>query len=481
MDSIGRNHRLETAAADLVDNSIDAAATHVLIRFVVARGKVQSLYVVDNGLGIAPDKIDDAMTAGVRRDYDPTELGHFGLGLKAASFSQAGSLTVISRANGSPPVGRRWLASKARESFECDVVGEEFCAREFRRRWRFFDLTIGTIIRWDDIQAFPNVRDEDATSRFITDATTRLEKHLGLVFHRFLEDERIKIGIQTEFGQAGGVGLTAEVKPLDPFGYPRSGAGGYPQSLHAQIDGRAVDVVCHVWPGRSQLPQFRLPGGSPERFQGFYFYRRDRLLQAGGWNNVEVKRRDLQLGRAAIDLDDLLIESNVFRMNPEKSRVETGHEFSRALARARGESGGDLRSYFADAQSAFKQANQRRRARAQVAPLGRGVPPRLRRAVRHELTALPGQEDVDIRWRRLRGDAFFDIDRESGTIWLNAKYRSAVLGDRPSTFNDAPLLKTLVYLLAENLFHGSWLGPKDRDNIDLWQALLTAAAKEEAS
>jgi hypothetical protein len=31
----------------------------------------------------------------------------------------------------------------------------------------------------------------------------------------------------------------------------------------------------------------------------------------------------------------------------------------------------------------------------------------------------------------------------------------------------------------EDVFKGSYLGPKDRDNIDLWQSILTEAADEE--
>jgi hypothetical protein len=41
------------------------------------------------------------------------------------------------------------------------------------------------------------------------------------------------------------------------------------------------------------------------------------------------------------------------------------------------------------------------------------------------------------------------------------------------------VFKTLLFLLVENLFHGAWFGPKDKDNIALWQELLKAAVREE--
>jgi len=73
----------------------------------------------------------------------------------------------------------------------------------------------------------------------------------------------------------------------------------------------------------------------------------------------------------------------------------------------------------------------------------------------------------------------FDIDRDANTIWLNSRYRAIVGRGGQANLNDAPLVKTLLFLLVEGLFHGSYWGPKDRDNLELWQTLLTAAVKEE--
>lgn len=480
MDAIGRNHRLETAVADLVDNAVDAGATQIRVRFVVADDCVRSFYLVDDGRGMSSAAIDAAMVIGGVRQYSDTDLGHFGLGLKASSFSQADSLTVISKAQDTPAVGRRWLTTKASSSFECDIVDTDFCDFEIGRDWGFIDaISSGTVIRWDAVRTFPTGSDASITSRFIQDTTVRLQHHLGLVFHRFIQQGTIRIGIDVEDVSAGVVGPVIEVKHLDPFEYSRPGATGYPRHLRADMVDRPLTVVCHVWPGRSQLPQFRLPGAQPDRFQGLYLYRRDRLLQAGGWNNVEVQRRDLQLARVAIDLDDDLLSAGHFRMNPEKSRVETGPEFADALARGMAEDGKTFKLYIEDAARAFKESNQRTRTRSPIAPLGRGVPPRVRRAVRTELTAVPGVGEVDLRWRTFSDSTFFDIDRGENVIWLNVAYRSLFTGVGNARFNDAPLIKTLVFLLIESLFHGNYMGPKDRDNFELWQTLLTVAATAE--
>jgi len=99
--------------------------------------------------------------------------------------------------------------------------------------------------------------------------------------------------------------------------------------------------------------------------------------------------------------------------------------------------------------------------------------------VERELNSLSGYEDVDLRWRHFTEDIFFDIDRDGNTIWLNSRYRTVVAGEGHANFNDAPLVKTLLFLLVQDLFHGSHWGPKDKDNLELWQTLLTVAVKEE--
>jgi len=41
------------------------------------------------------------------------------------------------------------------------------------------------------------------------------------------------------------------------------------------------------------------------------------------------------------------------------------------------------------------------------------------------------------------------------------------------------LIKTLLFLLYEDIFRGLAVGAKDRDNVFLWNEILTAAADAE--
>src|SRR5207248_876268 len=92
------------------------------------------------------------------------------------------------------------------------------------------------------------------------------------------------------------------VKALDPFGYPTTGNLQYPRTFTVSIDGcDAIQLAAHIWPAKSNLEQYKGIGSVIER-QGFYFYRNDRLVQAGGWNGFRQPEHHLSLARVAVDL-----------------------------------------------------------------------------------------------------------------------------------------------------------------------------------
>jgi hypothetical protein len=476
LDALGRNHSLATALADLVDNSIDAGASHVLIRFVQQGSRLVGLYVVDDGRGIAPDAIDIAMTVGGRRNYTGADLGRFGLGLKAASFSQAASLTVLSRAAGHDAVGRRWLLDPGRRGFHCDKVPAAFAVVELDRDWPISLRRSGTVVRWDGVRSFPVSTDREHTDEFVTRTISDLQGQLGLMFHRILADGRVSLSINiedVEYGQ----GVSAMVKPVDPFGYPVP-PPGWPKDLIAEAGSARLTLRCHIWPGRSNLPEYRLPGGAESR-QGLYFYRRGRLLHAGGWEGVHARDKKLQLARVAIDIDGDM--AGLLEMNPEKSRVSAGPHFARAVSAARAADGTGINEYLQAAEQIWTQTNKRATAkRSAVIPPGRGIHPRVSREIRDELPQL-NDDPLNIQWKPFSSDDFIEVDRSTRTLWLNQTYRRALLGGRRGGLNDLPVLKALLFLLAEHVFQGSHLGSRDKDDIELWQEILTAAARAEKS
>jgi hypothetical protein len=71
----------ETAKFELIANSLDAGATNIEIIYVEAEGK---LLIIDDGKGMSKNTLFSSMSFGVDRDYDRTDTGHFGMGLKTA-------------------------------------------------------------------------------------------------------------------------------------------------------------------------------------------------------------------------------------------------------------------------------------------------------------------------------------------------------------------------------------------------------------
>jgi DNA topoisomerase VI subunit B len=93
-------YSISEAIADLVDNSIDAQARHVLVRFVRTQEKIVRVLIADDGRGMDDRKLSEAMRFGSRSDKSTDALGKYGFGLKTASLSQARAVTVLSKHEG---------------------------------------------------------------------------------------------------------------------------------------------------------------------------------------------------------------------------------------------------------------------------------------------------------------------------------------------------------------------------------------------
>jgi len=110
-------YSMETAVADLIDNSITAGASNIDIRFSWNDGDPW-LAIVDDGYGMDSDELTNAMRLGSKNpleERDKEDLGRYGLGLKTASFSQCRKLTVISKV-GESIEGREWNLNSQQDS-----------------------------------------------------------------------------------------------------------------------------------------------------------------------------------------------------------------------------------------------------------------------------------------------------------------------------------------------------------------------------
>lgn len=470
--AIGRHHTLETAVADLVDNSIDAGASHVLVRFMMEGARPVGLQVIDDGNGMDTAAIDNAMTYACRRDYDGRALGHFGIGLKAASLSQANTLLVWSTKYGSPTVGRRLR----RETIDSGPVVEEFATSDAATRMQAtpvdFSLDTGTVVEWQDVQTFLTSASDDDQTRWVSTKTQRLLEHLGLVFHRILARGTISLQIDTFdiVNQMSGAARTA--LPIDPFGYLVTPRFGYPKELPVVVRQARGAARLHVWPHRDRQIGYGQSGRSEILTQGFYVYRNDRLLQAGGWNGLANESSELCYARVEFDLDPALEEHVV--INPEKAGTSFDDELRAAFVGGHDGGGTSFTEFLRDARDEARASRQRESIPIQAPSASTGLPATVRAALSQN-TVPSTQDPVEIKWRMLSAGEVYRIDVRDQALILNALYREAIVGRRSLDIEDAPLVKSLLLLLLADHFLGTGSGARRKREDAAWQAVLLAA------
>lgn len=476
VNSLGANHTLESAIADLIDNSIDAQATSVSVRLLTRSDRLTQVEILDNGKGMDDSAIDAAMTIGHRRDYHEGDLGHFGMGLKAASFGHSDVLTVWSSKYGATPVGRRIRRADFSRDFTCEVLSADAAAGRGDERQIVLDSAEGTSVIWTDVRNTYRGRSAEEARRWLAIRNDALRAHLGVTFHRLLADEKLQIDVLVDELDEVLAGPGIPVMPINPFGYAQSGHPDYPKNLIVETGDTRVRLACHIWPAKSDVTGFRIGGKPGEQFQGFYIYRNSRLLQIGGWSATANPSPARQLARVALEETDAI--GNLLIMNPEKSGLKFEPLFHDAIGRAVTSDGTTFVKYLQDAEAIYADANKRKRQRKPVIKPDKGFAPAIRKKIGSELPFIEG-DSIDLKWRRMSDADFFDVDLPSKTLWLNNRYRS-LFAPNGGSLNDAPMLKALMFLLTHHVFEGQHLGARDKDEIALWKSILGAAVVAEA-
>lgn len=467
-------YSFEQAISDLIDNSINAGASTVLIRFLTDREKIRSVIIADNGAGMTESELAEAMRFGSERSPGLRSLGKYGMGLKLASFSHAQSLTVVSRRKGSC-FGRGWTLAGVKRGWECEVFSPLDADEKTAGFWgplRAADS--GTLILWNEIDKLP------ASSRglktILRDLQRRLQTHLGLFFHRFLERGRLQILLDQQVLGEQEHQIRFEVRPLNPFAYPRSGSPDYPKTFEIAIQGvGTLNAVAHIWPPNSEEDEYRLERRAAAR-QGFYFYRNDRLIQAGGWNGLLQHETEPHNSLARVSIDLPLGLDTSFGLNVQKSAVIVPPGFIIAVAEAVAEDGQTFDSFRHTAQLIYRNQALQADKKLPLIPF-KGLPVHLRQTVKKILS--PDEEkvrEVSFEWTWLDSDALFEIDREQKTIRFNRRYRKQILkGSNPDATN-LPLLKLLIFFLVENDLDKDRVTAARRRRLDQINALLAEAA-----
>lgn len=309
-------YSLETAIADLVDNSISAEATSVDI-FCDLTQQNPTLGIIDNGHGMDEAGIIDALRHGSKNPSEtrsPKDLGRFGLGLKTASFSQCERLTVISN-DGSGLHAAEWNLDTVHRKDDWLIAileHEEIAELPFREL-----ITVkGTAVVWRNLDRL--FEDEIGAKRdeIVNEKLDVVEKHLSLVFHRFLSGEvrgRKKLSLSLN---------GHPIEPFDPFCRKNSATQTLPEEV-VRIDGVAVHIQPYILPHHSKLTakeyDFYQNRSDFISNQGAYVYRGGRLMAWGDWFRIIPKGEATKLARVQIDFPNSLDE--MWTIDIKKSRA----------------------------------------------------------------------------------------------------------------------------------------------------------------
>lgn len=294
-------YTLPTALADVIDNSITAGASSVRI-YADTIGEDASIAILDNGCGMDQAELIEALRPGSKNPRETrtaSDLGRFGLGLKSASFSQCRRLTVLSRKNGKIS-GARWDLDEvaAKDRWEISLIDqhEGIPLADLLRE-------SGTLVLWEKLDRVDGGYRHDIQKRaqYINNALAAAERHLRIVFHRFMERTgkgRLLISINDRV-----------LEPIDPFAskHPKT-QPDQPEELrlaHGVVHFQSFTIPHHKAMKREEWEELGGPEGHL-RSQGFYIYRGDRLIISGSWLGLARQTELTKLCRIRVDIPNTM-------------------------------------------------------------------------------------------------------------------------------------------------------------------------------
>lgn len=308
-------YTLEAAVADIVDNSISAKAAKVDI-FFDFKESGPTLAILDDGGGMSQNVLIEAMRHGTtnpRETRSADDLGRFGLGLKTASFSQCTRLTVASTQNGLIAAAM-WdleLVADRDDWIICVLDDHEIQTLPYVDRL----ADNGTMVLWEKLDRLCESDTGTVNEKLIHEKIREVEKHLSLVFHRFMSGEikrkKLKIAINYH-----------DLEPFDPFCTANKATQLLNQEIIRMRDAEVV-IQPYILPHHSKLsPKEQDYYNNRSDFlnnQGAYVYRNGRLMAWGDWFRLIPKGESTKLARVRIDFPNSLDEH--WTIDIKKSRA----------------------------------------------------------------------------------------------------------------------------------------------------------------
>ena len=319
-------YSLETALADVIDNSITAKATRIDILADLDPSSLR-IGILDNGSGMTEPELIAAMKPGSRNPRDvrnPTDLGRFGLGLKTASFSQCRRATVVTRIDGKISAAIWDLDFVAEEEDWLIQMPDDPSSLS----WSDQLSETGTLVIWENLDRIT----DDVTNIGIERFVKRLDEareHLELVFHRFLAGEA---GLKKIEIRLNGRPLV----PFDPFHSSHPATIAEPLTPEViKVGDQAVTIQAFTLPHHKKctVQEWEHYAGRAgyQKNQGFYVYRQRRLIIHGTWFGLARQMELTKLSRVRIDMPNGLDAD--WKIDVKKASAQPPHQVRERLRR----------------------------------------------------------------------------------------------------------------------------------------------------
>ena len=311
-------YELNTAVADIIDNSIAAGATVVDVRMGADFIGNVVLSVGDDGCGMNRDGLINAMKYGSKKRNDPSSLGKFGMGLKTASTAFCRRLCLISRGDDG--------AVALRAAWDLDFLGQsnswrlELATPAVHELQLLTDVAAnksGTVVLWEKID-----RILKGDGRPLKKSMKRLEDslrdHVALVYQRFLDpgDSR---------GRTLEIRLNAiKIDAWDPFCTAETGTPVVEKVIPVQLPSgqkTSFKVRAFILPRKEEFSndQNRVAAKISNERQGVYVYRENRLIHGPDWLGMYKQEPHSSLLRVELSFDHKL--DDAFQVDIKKSRI----------------------------------------------------------------------------------------------------------------------------------------------------------------
>lgn len=323
------------ALEDIVDNSIAAGATEVLVRVWMTPAGEPLVTVSDNGHGMDEADLINAMTYGSAARQNRASLGKFGLGLKTASTAMCRQLTVVTRAkDGATPQAATWDLDFVQERNEWLLQRPDPTPEQLELLDEAAAGSSGTLVIWSKVDRL--IHDYvnpagSAAQKALARRVGEFRASLALTYLRFLRGDpphkKVRIILNDE-----------DVEPWDPFGEDFGTEVLLDQEIPVQIrDGDATKNASFRLRAFALPPRSELTKDQRDRAkiltanQGFYVFREGRLLAHGTWLGLRSVEPHLNLSRIEFSFDNLL--DDAFQIDIKKSRIQLQRDLQDSLRR----------------------------------------------------------------------------------------------------------------------------------------------------